>query len=114
MVQWINTCGDISILLFWTIYFCYFYTLCAACRKKLLFKNQFHIAFSFPIGLYSQLFEPQGIPIGHQPKNIYDFYRKYLIIKTQIIDLPFESGDHPEMWIKIWFHIEHHFASLTT
>jgi hypothetical protein len=26
------------------------------------------IAFSFPIGLYSQLFEPRDIPIGQQTK----------------------------------------------
>ena len=26
------------------------------------------LAFSFPIGLYSQLFEPRDIPIGQQTK----------------------------------------------
>ena len=31
-------------------------------------QNRFQIAFFFPIGLYSQLFEPREIPIGQQTK----------------------------------------------
>jgi hypothetical protein len=37
--------------------------------------NLFHIAFFFPICLYSQLFEPRVIPIGRKTKPSVPVYR---------------------------------------